>query len=84
MIIVSHREIDKGYLESMVQPHLHIARPYADSDLVLIRNKDYTISEEDRYTLSLGLHEFIESLKHIYQDAYRQGREEAINQMMHP
>ena len=22
MIIVSHREIDKGYLESMVQPHL--------------------------------------------------------------
>lgn len=84
MIIVSHREIDKGYLDSMVQPFLQIARPYADSDLIPIRNKDYTINAEDKYALSLGLHEFVDNLKYIYQDAYRQGREDAINQMMHP
>ena len=84
MIIVSHREIDKGYLDSMVQPHLHIARPYADSDLVLIRNKDYTLNVDDKYELSIGLIEFIDNLKYIYQDAYRQGRKDAINQMMHP
>lgn len=84
MIIVSHKEMSQGYDTQIVHDYGVVYRKYAESDLIFIKGKDYISYDKETDKLTLSLYDLMDNLKYIYQDAYRQGREEAINQMMHP
>lgn len=83
MIIMSHQEIDKGLHEAIQQECVHVERPYATSDLILKKGIDYEYMSNDGQIV-FDINALNTNLKYIYQDAYAKGRNDAINQMMHP
>ena len=83
MIIMSHREIDKGELEKISQECIQIERVYSNSDLILKKGVDYEHMNNSGQ-ITFDINALKTNLKYIYQDAYANGRNDAINQMMHP
>lgn len=83
MIIMVHKEIQRGIHEKIEQECIHVERPYSNSDLILKKGIDYHYMSNDGQIV-FDINTLTTNLKYIYQDAYRKGREDAINQMMHP
>ena len=85
MIIASHIEIDKGLFDDIIQPHIQIERfKYTDSDIIFKEGVDYDRYDKTVNEITFDLDTLSDNLKYIYQDAYAKGRNDAINQMMHP
>lgn len=85
MIIASHTEIDKGLFDDIIQPHIQIERfKYTDSDIIFKEGVDYERYDKTVSEITFDLDTLADNLKYIYQDAYAKGRNDAINQMMHP
>lgn len=85
MIIASHTEIDKGVFDDIVQPHVQIERfKYTDSDIILKDGVDYILYNKEQKIITLDMAQLEDILKWTFRDAYAKGRNDAINQMMHP
>ena len=84
MIIATHKEIDKQTIDLTNYKHIIFYRDYADSDIILREGADFDDFNRPLGMIALSYDSLERNLKHIYQDAYRKGREDAINQMLHP
>lgn len=84
MIIATHKEIDKQTIGLTNYKHIIIYRDYADSDIILREGADFDDFIRPLGVIVLPYNSLERNLKYIYQDAYRKGREDAINQMLHP
>ena len=85
MIIATHKEIDKGSIEidTMVYQHMIIERPYTDSDLLFKEGTDFEDFNRPMGLVVMNYNTLSQTLKYIFQDAYRKGREDTLNQLMH-
>jgi len=85
MIIATHKEIDKGAIEidSTVYKHMIIERPYTDSDLIFKEGKDFEDFNRPTGLVVMTYNTLAQNLQYIFQDAYRKGREDTLNQLMH-
>lgn len=84
MIIATHKEIEKGMFNDITTPHLYLERfKYTDSDLILKRGVDYEKFDKRTFEVTMCLETLELNLKYIFQDAYRKGREDTLNQLMH-
>lgn len=82
MIIATHKEIDKGSI-NLFTPFTIINRTsYTDSDIILKEGQDYEAIVDSK-SLVIPINTLTENLKFIFQDAYRKGREDTLNQLMH-
>lgn len=84
MIIATHKEIDKNSIDLTNYKHIIFYRDYADSDIILREGVDFDDFNRPLGMIALSYDSLERNLKYIYQDAYRKGREDAINQMLHP
>jgi len=84
MIIATHKEIDKQTIDLTNYKHIIFYRDYADSDIILREGTDFDDFSRTLGVIVLTYDSLERNLKYIYQDAYRKGREDAINQMLHP
>lgn len=84
MIIATHKEIDKQTIDLTNYKHIIIYRDYTDSDIILKEGTDFDDFNRPLGMIALSYDSLERNLKYIYQDAYRKGREDAINQMLHP
>ena len=81
MILISHKELAKND-PTFNAPVIHIEREYAESDIIFKRGIDYhTLDDSNDYLFNLD--NLKENLKQIYNEAYRNGYNKAINDMMH-
>lgn len=84
MIIATHKEIDKQSIDLSNYKHIIFYRDYADSDIILKERTDFDDFSRPAGVIVMNYNSLERNLKYIYQDAYRKGREDAIEQMLHP
>lgn len=82
MIIISHKEIlAQGGTPDIFQPHVHIQRPYTNTDLIIKRGEDYESVQEN--TITLTKNQLEELIKRTHEHAYNIGYKEAVDKMMY-
>ena len=83
MIIISHKELEAHNNQlNIVQPHIHIKRPYTDTDIILKRDLDYYKPDPNNPNIELSKSQLEELIQRTHEQAYNQGHKDAMYQML--
>ena len=83
MIIATHKEIAKQSIDLSNYKHIIFPRDYTDSDILLKEGVDFDDFNRPLGAIVMNYDALERNLKFIFQDAYRKGREDTLNQLMH-
>lgn len=83
MIIATHKEIAKPSIDLSNYQHIIFSRDYTDSDILLKEGVDFDDFNRPLGVIVMSYDALERNLKFIFQDAYRKGREDTLNQLMH-